>query len=154
MTLDERTEVALMIDAAIYKRFGNASPAPAPAPAPPPQTEAERLVEIARGLPDGVWDGSGYGALPKMGGAWAMLLDLDTGRYTDFADAQFRTIILGVMAAYVGTEPHASVMRRSRDKACEWAIGIGSIVNGGVADDWIAAHLACCLAIAQRRAER
>lgn len=125
--------------------------APLPAPAPPPQTEAERLVEIAKGLPREAWEGSGWSDpyLGATGNACSRSVPLGTwdgAGLKAYAVSAFRTILLGVMAAYVGTEPNADA-RLNSDGTARWFDG----EQTGRTPDLLTAYAACCKAIAERR---
>lgn len=109
--------------------------APLPAPEPPPQTEAERLVEIAKGLPEEVWKGSGWrDPLLKVSGMVGLFGNDD---WQHFLADQFRTILLGVMSAYLGTEV---------------AFWVGYLTNmRGKFHDTIEMYATCCQSLAERR---
>ena len=109
--------------------------APLPAPAPPKQTEAERLVELANSLPKEVWNGSGWrDPLLKVSGLVGLFGNDD---WQHFLDDQFRTILLGVMAAYLGTEV---------------AFWVGYLTNmRGKFHDTIEMYAICCQALADKR---
>lgn len=118
---------------------------PLPAPAPPPQTEAERFVVLADRLPAEVWEGSGY-AHPSVRASWCALHDTECGENYECCAVQFRTILLGVMAAYVGTESNA-VVKQWRDGSYGW----GTVWQSGKSRDLLTAYRDCCLAIARKR---
>lgn len=118
----------------------------APAPATPPQTEEERLVKIAKGLPKEVWDGSGWED-PQDTPEHDIRLSCNPGWHF-FTDAQFPAILLGIMAAYVGTEPNAHVVI-GRNGVVIWSSCLDDAFHD--APDLLTAYAACCKAIAERR---
>lgn len=116
-----------------------------PAPAPPPQTEAERLVGIARSLPSEAtteWDRMADCNVDAEGDIW-----IGDGCYHV---PTFRTILLGVMAAYVGTEPNAHVVI-GRNGVVIWTSCLDDAFHD--TPDLLTAYRDCCLAIARKRKE-
>lgn len=122
------------------------APAPAPAPAPPPQTEAERLVELARSLPEAVWKGCGWED-PQNTPEHDIRVFTNPGWHF-FTDAQFPIILLGIMAAYVGTEVGAHVVI-GRNGVVIWTSCLDDAFHD--APDLLTAYRDCCLAIARKR---
>ncbi len=117
----------------------------AQAPAPTTQTEAERLVEMANRLPKEVWVGSGW-MTPHVNG-WGSATLFGDPEWGVFKENQFRTILLGVMAAYVGTEPGAMVYQAMSSGFDYWKTNS----SGGSGYCILTAYLDCCLAIHSRR---
>jgi hypothetical protein len=136
-----------LTDEQVHKLATAAGYVKAPAPVQtPPQTEAERLVMMSYRLPQELWAGSGWRDRAMIDDRGNVNLFGDGECFT-FDCHQFRTILLGVMAAYVGTEPNARVAV-GWDGRFYWYSGDDS----NDATDLIAAYLDCCLAIHARRA--
>ncbi len=119
---------------------------PAPTPIKPPQTEAERMVSLAERLPGAAWRGSGWHTPDVDPGGFPSLYDERHTVRDFFTDQEFRTILLGVMAKYVGTEVGAYV-QCGNDGQHFWS----AWVKNGRAPDLLAAYCDCCLAIHARR---
>lgn len=131
--------------------------APLPAVHAPPQTEAERLVEMANRLPQEVLGDDRDD--PKAGGFWR-LEDSGCVYFTrvdprvingSWGERQFRRYILGVMAAYVGTDSGACVWRAKDSVSPLWRWDLPPSPYANDAADLLTAYVDCCLAIHERR---
>ena len=126
-------------------------------PSPPPKSEAEMLADLANSLPQEVFDAAG-----ECHEAGSFKADTD-GRGVEYRYratlggcgrgyslvTRFRTVILGVMARYVGSEPGASVWRREENIGYTDSFGDCS----HFAPNLLTAYRDCCLAIAAKRKE-
>lgn len=125
--------------------------------APPPKSPAQSLVDLANSLPQEVFgDAAVVGSFrvdPDVHVGDAPWFAFDRGDDgSSLTWSEFPLWLLGVMSAYVGAEQELRAHVTRYGKRVSWTASSNDQYHDVEGHDaWLRAHVACCLAIAEKR---